>query len=972
MNPVAFTLDERGRVYVAETHRWQSSSYDIRGYPAWVDDDLAARSVADRLAMYRKWLGPKAETLVESERIRFLEDADGDGRAERSVVFAEGFNHPTDGLASGILARRGEIWFADIPNLWLLRDGKRDGREDGRRVLHTGYGVHQGYVGHDLHGLVLGPDGRLYFSVGDRGLHVETGGRVLDLPDTGAVLRCQPDGSDLEIYATGLRNPQELVFDAFGNLWTGDNNCDAGDRARLVYVAEGGDTGWRIGYQFMPAAGPWMAEGLWTLEASRSAPSQVPPVAHVGHGPSGFTVHPGVAALPAGYEDAFFLANFPGNVLTWKTRPRGAGFEVVDVKELLGNLWPTDVEFGPEGALYVSEWGEGWKRHQKGRLHRVFDPARLADPALLEVKRLLAEGMDGKAPAELAAWLGHADRRIRLEAQFELVRRKEAGVLESRAAAGGPLPARLQAIWGLGQLGALRPVAALLADGDAEVRAQAAKVAGELGAPPDPLLPLLGDASPRVRYFAAIALGRLRARGATGPLLDMLRENADRDAFLRHAGVMGLAGAADPEDLKRALRDPAVPVRLAALLALRRLGRPEAAELLEDPEPALVLEAARAIHDVPIEAAMPALAGLLERPSAPERALLRALNAAARTGRAAALGAFAARVDAPEALRKEALAALGAWRNPSGRDRVLGLWRPIPGRDPGEARAALGAGHWAAASPRVRAAALAALDALGDPRLRDLLAGALSDPDEGVRREVLGRTTDAAVLARAAAGDASLRLRQAALAALGRREGPEPERILGEFLEALLGGRWPAALELDLLEAASRKSGLRGLLARREAALPKDDPLAVWRPSLEGGDPEAGRRIFSEKVEAGCIKCHKVGDRGGEVGPPLAGIASKKTPEYLLEAIVLPNRQIADGFAQTVVQLRSGEVETGRVEQEAGGELRLLLADGTRKRIPLAGIQARRQGLSAMPEEAAKALGRRELRDLVAYLATLR
>src|SRR5262249_25286804 len=148
---------------------------DIRGLGAWLNDDLACRTVADRVAMMRKHLESKVGSwAVEHDRVRLIEDTAGAGKADRATVFADGFNRLEDGLGAGLLARRGAGWFTCIPSLWKLEDTKGTGKADIRQELQTGYGVRVGFIGHDLHGPVMGPDGRIYFSIGDRALHVET------------------------------------------------------------------------------------------------------------------------------------------------------------------------------------------------------------------------------------------------------------------------------------------------------------------------------------------------------------------------------------------------------------------------------------------------------------------------------------------------------------------------------------------------------------------------------------------------------------------------------------------------------------------------------------------------------------------------------------------------------------------------------------------------------------------------------
>ncbi|HZM00385.1 MAG TPA: PVC-type heme-binding CxxCH protein, partial [Planctomycetota bacterium] len=477
-NPVCLAIDERGDVYVGETFRHHAGVTDIREHTDWLEDDLACRTVEDRVALLQKWTGADfASWGREHERIRRLRDVDGDGVADEATVWADGFNAPEAGIGAGLLARAGAVYYTCIPDLWRLRDADDDGRADERTKLSTGYGVRITFLGHDLHGLRLGPDGRLYFSIGDRGFVVKTPDGVLDHFDTGAVLRCELDGSALELVHTGLRNPQELAFDDWGDLFTGDNNGDGGDAARIVRVLEGADSGWRHPVQWLPRRGPWMDERLWEPAFDGQAAYIVPPIANLASGPSGLTSEPG-GAFGTDWAGRFLMCDFTGDpgsssVLWFALQRQGASFALGVTGSVLSGLQATDCDFGPDGALYVSDWVEGWSQTGKGRVWRVARADDDGEPgaggarnALSEWTRiLLAEGMAGREVADLRELLFHPDRRVRMEAQLELAGRGDSGLdaLE-RAARGLAVPrgglgaerpelprlARLHGIWGLG------------------------------------------------------------------------------------------------------------------------------------------------------------------------------------------------------------------------------------------------------------------------------------------------------------------------------------------------------------------------------------------------------------------------------------------------------------------------------------------------------------------------------------------
>lgn len=213
-NPVAFCIDAQGRFYIAETFRQKKGVEDNRSHMSWLHDDLAAQSVADRVAYFKKHLGDKVnEYAKEQDRIRLLEDVDGDGVVDRATVFADGFGAIEDGTGAGLLAHDGDLFYTCIPKLYRLRDNDGDGRADVREALQDGYGVRVAFRGHDMHGLTLGPDGRIYFSIGDRGYNVLTAeGIRLKKTDTGAVFRCELDGSHLEVFAYGLVESTGIGF----------------------------------------------------------------------------------------------------------------------------------------------------------------------------------------------------------------------------------------------------------------------------------------------------------------------------------------------------------------------------------------------------------------------------------------------------------------------------------------------------------------------------------------------------------------------------------------------------------------------------------------------------------------------------------------------------------------------------------------------------------------------------------------
>ena len=246
-DPTSVTFDESGNAYVASTTRRKAGDLDIREHRLWIPDDVGLTSPADKLAFYQRELAPGKmksgrgslkdhnkdgsvdwkDLTFHQERIYKLTDTDRDGVADKITIFAEGFNSPVSGIAAGVLYFDGWVYLTAIPDVWRLKDTDGDGVADLKEVIATGFGGHIAYAGHDMHGLRLGPDGRIYWTVGDKGANViSKEGRRFAYPHEGCVLRCEPDGSGFEVFAHGIRNTQEIAFDTFGNVIGVDNDGD--------------------------------------------------------------------------------------------------------------------------------------------------------------------------------------------------------------------------------------------------------------------------------------------------------------------------------------------------------------------------------------------------------------------------------------------------------------------------------------------------------------------------------------------------------------------------------------------------------------------------------------------------------------------------------------------------------------------------------------------------------------------------
>lgn len=973
-------------------------------------DDRGRLFVADNAG-----LNLPADQLLEKlpNLIRMIEDTDGDGRFDRSTVFADKMTFP-----QGAVWFRGALYVASPPSIWRLEDTDGDGVADKREELVRKFG----FIGNaaDIHGCFITPTGRIAWCDGRHGHEFKNAaGQTASKGLAARVFSCRPDGSDVEVFCGGgMDNPVEVAFtpegDTIGTM-TFYNPDDARHDA-LVHFVYGG-----VYPRKHPCTSEFKRTGDFMPALSRFGVTA----------PSGLCRYAG-AHWGAEYRDNFFSAQFNTHkIIRHVLAPQGASYECVDEDFLVSDdvdVHPTDVLEDADGSLLVIDTG-GWfrigcptsqvaKPEVGGGIYRIRrnDAPRVADPWGLKLK--WTEISD----TEMADLLSDPRPAVVEHAVEVLVERGDAamGSLATALFELTDYRARQQGVWALARNGSQNAGLLLrqaLADDDAPVRQAAAYAVGELRdrASIASLTELLERDEPSVARAAATSLGRLRQAATVPALLARLAKPVDR--FLEHALIFAVIEINNREATLAGLGHESPQVRRGALVALDQMDSGGltreivAAQLATDDRP--LLNAA-----VDILTRHPdwadELAGQVKR--------WLALAAPSQDELTTARGAVAALLARP-AVESACVAALAHAQTASS-IRLMLLETLV---EAGTASQLSSPKIWepglrlsltdAQAEVRERAiAAVASLDpapfaselvqlAKNDSqpssiRLQALVAVARARGpiDDDCFRLLIGQwATDVALRDRLTAAEAlgTARLsasQQKAIAKLFADAGPlEFTWLLRAFegqSDLELGQQLLTALAASPALASVSKERIRIALEHFPAdvqqgaatLLNQQTPTERERAekiesllgSVSAGDAARGEELFFS-AKAACAACHRVGAKGERIGPDLSKIGGIRSRRDLVEAILFPSASLARGYESFQAVTGDGRTHSGLLSRETSTDVYLRTPERVEIRIPRKDIDELTPiATSIMPEGLEKSLPAGQLRDVIAYLESLK
>lgn len=974
INPVGITFDPNGNLFVIE---WRPDP--VTG-DKWFEVKETFR--------YRDGTTRQVATMKKftTDLIKFFKYDARTGTFEKPKAII------SEELPSTVMYHDGWLYVTGRGTVRRWKQSRAGGPWNVRETIAQGF---CGYHHHQVSGLTVGNDGLLYITSGDDDNYVEgSDGSRATVLRTGAVFRCRPDGSHMEAFSMGYRNPyRDIAYDDKFNLFHTDNDQEDGSKfqgCRIMHVAEGTDFGWRLQLGARCCRTDFVRGAV-----AGERPGKVAPMLKTGRGsPAGLLIYHDTY-IPEQYRGLLYYPDVYRKLIrAYKVAPDGSTFKITNEFAFMTSddplFRPCQMVTGPDGAIYVCDWrtnsggagklsGDG----VHGRIYRVTWAGTGEQPAIAR------RGMDSwskiakQSGDELVKTLGAPDLTDRVAARKELVRRGPASrdlVLKAFEALKGD--ARLVA---LGVLQAHwnaeveKLFHALITDASGDVRRLVVEGLGYNAKPKDQrvyetLLIALADREPAVRRVAAHALGRLGA-GATGDtLVGELRQDTKADEYLKDAYVRGIEKLGKPgiDALIELARTSPKDAELAVdtFLGLRTRAAADAIpDLLVHPHvsaeqrEALVRSYTNYLLDSPVS--LDPLADFLaKRPDEPVAVLLAAVDVFTASGDALAPRAgrlvldLLARPD--EMTRLSAILAVEAARikaaapkliefvgdsNRTQVERVAAVkaLRVLGDRNAvGPLQALLAAKHPAV----VKAEALRTLAALDITAARAAAEPLLDQADPTLLAEAV------AVLSATKPG-AKLIAERFLAKKLPRDFFPQVNDALNKFAD-------------DPAFAKLRADVIRGglLLSLEPGQIEQIRTLVNTK-----GDPKKGKELYLNTKALACATCHKLEGVGGAVGPDLTRMWDTITVEKLLEAIVEPSKEIKEGFQAYRLTTTDSKVYTGLRVKDDGKEVILRDATGRDHRVAKDEIESMAASkLSLMPDNVVSQLTFAQLIDLLAFL----